>query len=384
MPPKSCVKKTGRDKVVRCGPSDKKDSIFDEDCEVSPKGRCRKVKKQTEKAKTEKVKVKDVKKVEKIEGVEKGQSVKTEKVKVKDVEKVDKVEKVEKVEQTEGKIIKGGFVSWNVAGIRACIRKGNLTDFIKQYSPDVLCLQEVKASVAQVAKDEPEGWKLLTETYPHYVWADSTAKKGYAGVALFSKGPFLQSVIGLGESDHDKYGRIITVEYPEFYLVTSYVPNSGSGLKNIKYRSTEWNPAFQNWILRLQGEGMGEGGKGKEVIVCGDLNVAHTKWDLKNDRPNWNKRPGYTEAECNGMNSLLESTGLIDSFRVKKWSGVDPETKGNYSFWSNFGNARANNSGWRIDYFLVHGKGKVFGKVSQADILSRVYGSDHCPVRLLF
>ena len=364
MPPKSCVKKTGSDKVVRCGPGDK-DSVFDQDCEVSPKGRCRK-----KKVKEVKVIKKDAKAAE---ATEKG-----------DVKKVEKGPVKVEEEQTEDKIIKGGFVSWNVAGIRACLRKGNLTDFIKQYSPDVLCLQEVKASVAQVAKDEPEGWKLLTETYPHYVWADSTAKKGYAGVAIFSKGPFLQSVIGLGESVHDKYGRIITVEYPEFYLVTSYVPNSGSGLKNITYRSTEWNPAFQNWIIRLQEEGLGEGGKPKEVIVCGDLNVAHTKWDLKNDRPNWNKRPGYTEAECSGMTSLLESTGLIDSFRIKKWSGVDPETKGNYSFWSNFGNARANNSGWRIDYFLVHGKGKVCGRVTRADILSSVYGSDHCPVRLLF
>ena len=381
MPPKSCVKKNGSDKVVQCGPGDK-DSVFDQECEVSPKGRCRKKKvvkkdpkaaEETEKGDVKKVVTKKVGKVQKgVAKVENGVQKGVEKGQI----------KVEK--QTEGKIIKGGFVSWNVAGIRACLRKGNLTDFIKQYSPDVLCLQEVKASVAQVAKDEPEGWKLLTETYPHYVWADSTAKKGYAGVAVFSKRPFLQSVIGLGESVHDKYGRIITVEYPEFYLVTSYVPNSGSGLKNITYRSTEWNPAFQNWILRLQGEGLGEGGKPKEVIVCGDLNVAHTKWDLKNDRPNWNKRPGYTEAECSGMTSLLESTGLIDTFRVKKWSGVDPETKGNYSFWSNFGNARANNSGWRIDYFLVHGKGKVFGRISRADILSGVYGSDHCPVRLLF
>ena len=192
MPPKSCVKKTGSDKVVRCGPGDK-DSVFDQDCEVSPKGRCRK-----KKVKEVKVIKKDAKAAEE---TEKGDVKKEATKKVKKIGKVEKV--VEKVpvkveKQTDGKIIKGGFVSWNVAGIRACLRKGNLTDFIKQYSPDVLCLQEVKASVDQVAKDEPEGWKLLTETYPHYVWADSTAKKGYAGVAVFSKRPFLQSVIGLG------------------------------------------------------------------------------------------------------------------------------------------------------------------------------------------
>ena len=283
---------------------------------------------------------------------------------------------------------KGGLVSWNVAGFRAVCKKGFM-DFMDSYQPDVLCLQEVKAKETDV-----KGVLDKLEAYPHRVWADSPKKAGYAGVALLSKRPFVKDGvrIGLGKEKHDGNGRIITVEYPDYYLVTSYVPNSGSKLVNLEYRTKEWNADFLDWIKKLQaGKGRAEidGGstgavsfsKKKPVLVCGDLNVAHTEWDLKNDKSNWNKTAGFTEAECRGMDQLLQEGGLIDTFRVKKWSGVGVQEKGHYSYWSYFRNARANNSGWRIDYFLIS-KGVLEKRVKKSEILSSVMGSDHCPVRL--
>ena len=377
MPPKKCVKKTGLDKIERCVVAKKEDSVFDLDCEVGKDtGRCRK---KTEKgAKKKKI----VKKSEVADKKGPGEVV------------ADKKGREEVVKKTDiNKEGTGGFVSWNVAGIRACIKKGNMDIFLDKYDPDFLCLQEVKATTAQVEKEHPKCWERLTHSYPHYVWVDSVAKKGYAGVALFSKKPFLNSWKGIGKDIHDRYGRIITVEYPDYYLVTSYVPNSGSKLVNIDYRCQEWNPDFTNWIVTLQtkggrvrgGEGEGEEGNmgtAKPVIVCGDLNVAHTKWDLKNDKTNWNKTPGFTQRECDGMDTLLSEAKLIDSFRQPKWSSVEPTEKGHYSFWSNFRNARASNSGWRIDYFLVSNNKKLVDRVYRSDILDEIMGSDHCPVRL--
>ncbi len=309
------------------------------------------------------------------------------------VDDKDHVEKNPVVVKATDRVCK--MISWNVAGLRACIRKGDFEKFLEDHNPDIMGLQEVKASPEQVQKAHPECWERLVRDYPYYVWADSKAKKGYAGVALFSRRPFLQSRVGLGKELHDKYGRIITVEYPDFYLVTTYVPNSGTRLVNLDYRTNKWNLDFQEWIKKLQTEGMrkkGSGGTegkgaGKEVIVSGDLNVAHKSWDLNNDKSNLNRSPGYTDRECAGMTTLLEECHLVDSFRVMEWSGVEPESKGNYSYWSNVRNARAKNIGWRIDYFLVSSSSSSSPKslcqrVSRAEILSSVMGSDHCPVSL--
>lgn len=310
-----------------------------------------------------------------------------EKKKVLDNDNDKKEESLFDVAQVD--VQRGGLVSWNVAGFRAVCKKGFM-DFVESHQPDVLCLQEVKAKETDV-----KGVLDKLEAYPHRVWADSPKKAGYAGVALLSKRPFVEDGvrIGLGKEKHDGNGRIITVEYPDYYLVTSYVPNSGSKLVNLKYRTKEWNKDFLDWIKKLQmGKGRESGGdetggggvsfsKKKPVVVCGDLNVAHTEWDLKNHKSNWNKTAGFTEAECQGMDQLLQECGLIDTFRVKKWSGVDVKEKGHYSYWSYFRNARANNSGWRIDYFLIS-KGVLEKRVKKSEILSSVMGSDHCPVRL--
>ena len=247
------------------------------------------------------------------------------------------------------------IISWNVNGIRAIMKKEFL-NFVKQENPTILCVQETKAHPDQVDQ-------TLSE-YQHHFW-NAAEKKGYSGTAIFSKIDPLSVQYNFGEKEnHKEEGRIITLEFADFYLVNVYTPNSGRELVRLKYRQ-EWDELFFNYILKLE--------KKKPVITCGDLNVAHTEIDLANPKSNYNKTAGYTQVEIDGIQRLLEA-GYIDSFREFN------KEKGNYTYWSPRFNARQRNIGWRIDYFLVSKKLRT--KMKKAFILPKVMGSDHCPVEL--
>lgn len=243
------------------------------------------------------------------------------------------------------------LISWNVNGLRACMGKGFL-DFVASEQPDMLCLQETKMQQGQA--DVP------LDGYREY-W-NSAEKKGYSGVALFTKSEPLSVVLGLGIDEHDHEGRVITAEYEDFYLVTVYTPNSQDELKRLDYRMT-WEDAFRNYVCKLD--------ETKPVIICGDLNVAHKEIDLKNPKTN-RKNAGFSDEERAKMTELLNA-GFADTFRR-----FYPDLEGAYSWWSYRFKAREKNAGWRIDYFLV--SERFADHVKQAKILSDVFGSDHCPV----
>jgi len=243
------------------------------------------------------------------------------------------------------------LISWNVNGLRACMGKGFL-DFVASEQPDMLCLQETKMQQGQA--DVP------LDGYREY-W-NSAEKKGYSGVALFTKSEPLSVVLGLGIDEHDHEGRVITAEYEDFYLVTVYTPNSQDELKRLDYRMT-WEDAFRDYVCKLD--------EIKPVIICGDLNVAHQEIDLKNPKTN-RKNAGFSDEERAKMTELLNA-GFADTFRR-----FYPDLEGAYSWWSYRFKAREKNAGWRIDYFLV--SERFADRVKQAKILSDVFGSDHCPV----
>jgi exodeoxyribonuclease III len=248
------------------------------------------------------------------------------------------------------------IISWNVNGIRAALKKDFL-NFVKQADPDVLCLQETKAHPNQV--DE------MLAQYPHHFWNASKEKKGYSGTAIFSKVEPLSVVYDIGKDEHDQEGRVITLEFRNFFLVTVYTPNSGRGLVRLDYRQT-WDKAFLNYLKNLE--------KNKPVIICGDLNVAHTDIDLANPKGNYNKTAGYTQQEIDGFDNLMKA-GFVDTFRMFT---KEPH---HYTYWGYWNNLRKRNIGWRIDYFLVS---KSFQKhVKSSTILSDIMGSDHCPVKLV-
>ena len=249
------------------------------------------------------------------------------------------------------------IISWNVNGVRATVKKG-LIDIIHDSGADIYCLQETKAQDDQVQE-------ALAELKDFHVYSNSATKKGYSGVAIISKTEPINVTTDMGIEEHDDEGRVICAEYPDFYLVNVYVPNSGAGLKRLDYRAT-WDEAFKNYLADLQ--------KVKPVIVTGDFNVAHAAIDLKNDKSNYNKTSGYTQKEIDGLDGIL-SIGLKDSFRE-----LNPEEV-KYSFWSTRFNARASNAGWRIDYFLV--SDSLMPKVTSAFIDNETFGSDHCPVGLI-
>ncbi len=244
------------------------------------------------------------------------------------------------------------IISWNVNGIRANIKKGFL-DFVKNENPDILCLQETKAHPDQV--DE------MLSNYPYHHW-NSAEKKGYSGTAIFSKIKPLSVEYGRDKDNHQGEGRIITLEFKTFYLVTVYTPNSGDGLRRLEYRQG-WDKRFCAYLKELDQK--------KPVILCGDLNVAHTEIDLAHPKANYNKTAGYTQAEIDGLERYLDS-GFIDSFRV-----FNHQPK-QYSYWSYRFNCRAKNVGWRIDYFLI--SEELRKKLKDSFILRNVLGSDHCPV----
>ncbi len=246
------------------------------------------------------------------------------------------------------------LISWNVNGLRACLTKGFL-DFVRSEQPDILALQETKMQPEQVSFDLP-GYEM------HF---NSAEKKGYSGTAVFVKEPPLSVTFGMGMEEHDHEGRVITLEYPGFYFVTVYTPNSQDGLRRLAYRMT-WEDAFLAYLKRLDEK--------KPVIICGDLNVAHEEIDIKNPKSN-RMNAGFTDEERAKMTTLL-SSGFSDTFRR-----LYPDARDRYSWWSYRFHARENNAGWRIDYFLV--SDRLMEKVKDSLILSDVYGSDHCPVALL-
>jgi exodeoxyribonuclease-3 len=245
------------------------------------------------------------------------------------------------------------LISWNVNGLRAFLGKGFM-DYFNASGADFFCLQETKMQKGQ-AEFEPEG-------YLQY-W-NSAEKKGYSGTAIFAKKPALSASLGIGIPEHDTEGRVITLEYEDFYLVTCYTPNAQRELTRLSYRM-DWEDAFLAYLKELDEK--------KPVILCGDLNVAHKEIDLKN--PSSNRRnAGFTDEERGAFTRLLEN-GFVDSFRY-----LYPDKTGAYSWWSYMFNARANNAGWRIDYFVV--SSRLAEKIKEATIHPDVMGSDHCPVGL--
>ena len=245
------------------------------------------------------------------------------------------------------------LVSWNVNGLRACVQKNFMEDF-KKLDADVFCLQETKLQEGQIDLDLP-GY----EQYWNYA-----EKKGYSGTAVFTKKTPLSVTYGIGVEEHDHEGRVITVEFEEFYLVTVYTPNSQNELKRLDYRM-EWENAFRAYLLALKEK--------KGVIVCGDMNVAHKEIDLKNPKTN-RQNAGFTDEERAKMTELLDS-GFVDSFRY-----FYPDAEGIYSWRSYRFQARAKNAGWRIDYFLV--SEELAERMDSASIHTDILGSDHCPVEL--
>ncbi len=257
--------------------------------------------------------------------------------------------------------------SWNVNGIRAVIKKGEFTKFIAKHQPDILCLQETKAKQGQAEIDLPE--------YEEY-W-NSADKAGYSGTAIFSKTKPLSVVYGFADAIAEKYGladdsygdptkegRVISAEFDDFWVVTVYTPNSKGDLSRLELRHKQWDPAFLEHLKELE--------KTKPVLVCGDLNVAHTEDDLANPKPNVGKH-GFTVEEREGFQKFLDA-GFVDTFRIFT------QGNGHYSWWTHWANARARNVGWRIDYWLA--SALLAPRLQSAQIHADQMGSDHCPVSI--
>mgnify|MGYP000043575320 FL=1 len=245
------------------------------------------------------------------------------------------------------------LISWNVNGIRACLTKG-FEERFQELDADIFCLQETKCQQGQVKLELPG----------YYQYWNYANRKGYSGTAIFTKKEPLSVFYGMGIEEHDKEGRVITLEFEEFYMITVYTPNSQSELRRLEYRM-QWEKDFLSYLLKLREK--------KPVIICGDLNVAHKDIDLKNPKTNRNN-PGFTDEERACFSTMLES-GFVDTFRY-----FYPELEGAYSWWSYRFKAREKNAGWRIDYFLV--SPSLETKLDDAKIHSEILGSDHCPVEL--
>lgn len=245
------------------------------------------------------------------------------------------------------------FISWNVNGLRACVKKG-FEETFWALDADFFCLQETKLQPGQIALDLP-GYEQF--------WC-SAEKKGYSGTAIFTKHTPMSVTYNLGVPEHDTEGRVITLEYPEFFLVCVYTPNAQDGLRRLDYRM-QWDDDFRAHIQALD--------RMKPVIVCGDMNVAHEEIDLKNPKPNIGN-PGFSNEEREKFTQLL-AAGMTDTFRF-----LYPKLEGAYSWWSYRFNARANNAGWRIDYFLC--SDRLRDRIEKAYICPEITGSDHCPVGL--
>ena len=245
------------------------------------------------------------------------------------------------------------FISWNVNGLRACVQKGFL-DFFNSIDADFFCIQESKLQAGQIDLD-------LSGYHQYWNYAE---KKGYSGTAIFAKNEALSVSYGIGIEEHDKEGRVITLEYDNFYLVTCYTPNSQNELKRLPYRM-QWENDFREYLKTLDAK--------KPVVLCGDLNVAHNEIDLKNPKTN-RKNAGFSDEERAKMTELLGS-GFTDTFRY-----FYPDAEGIYSWWSYRFKAREKNAGWRIDYFIT--SKRINDKLKKAAIHTDVLGSDHCPVEV--
>ena len=246
------------------------------------------------------------------------------------------------------------FISWNVNGLRACVGKGFL-DFFREADADIFCLQETKLQEGQIDLELPG----------YYQYWNYAEKKGYSGTAVFAKEEPLNVSYGIGIEEHDHEGRVITLEYPDFYFITVYTPNSQNELARLPYRM-KWEDDFLAYLKKLEEK--------KPVIFCGDLNVAHKEIDLKNPKSN-HKNAGFTDEERGKFTALTEA-GFIDTFRY-----FYPDVKDVYSWWSYRFKAREKNAGWRIDYFIV--SDRLGEQVEEAAIHSDIQGSDHCPVSLI-
>lgn len=246
------------------------------------------------------------------------------------------------------------LISWNVNGLRACVQKGFL-EYFKKVDADVFCIQESKLQEGQI--------DLKLEGY-HQYW-NYAEKKGYSGVAVFSKAEPISFTYGINKEEHDQEGRVITLEFKDFYFVAVYTPNSQQELARLEYRM-QWEDDFRNYLKALD--------KLKPVVVCGDMNVAHKEIDLKN--PNSNRRnAGFTDEERNKFTELL-GEGFTDTYRY-----FNPDKQGAYTWWSYRFNSRANNTGWRIDYFCT--SDRLTDRLVSADIHPQIQGSDHCPIELV-
>ena len=250
------------------------------------------------------------------------------------------------------------IISWNVNGLRAVAKKDFFSDLNKM-DVDMLCLQETKAQDDQIAE-------VLAVTEGYYFYSNSAQKKGYSGTAVLSKTEPIAVTRDMGMPEHDTEGRVLCLEYANFYLVNVYVPNSGSELKRLDYRQ-QWDKDFYHYLKNLE--------KQKPVIACGDFNVAHKPIDLARPKANYNKAAGFMQEEIDGMDRFTQG-GLKDTFRH-----FYPEQTDVYSWWSYRAGARGNNIGWRIDYFLV--SESFLPQVKDAFILNEVMGSDHCPVGIV-
>ena len=249
------------------------------------------------------------------------------------------------------------LISWNVNGLRAVMNKG-FKDFFDKIDADIFCIQETKMQENQV----DDNIKEIVKEYNAY-W-NSAEKKGYSGTAIFSKEKPINVTYGIGKEEHDKEGRVITLEFEKFYMVNIYTPNSKRELERLDYRQI-WEDEIRKYLLKLNAD--------KPVIMCGDLNVAHKEIDLKNPKTN-RRNAGFTDEERNKMTELLDA-GFTDTFRYKY-----PDVEGKYSWWSYMFRAREKNAGWRIDYFIV--SNALNENIIDAKILDDILGSDHCPVEL--
>ena len=245
------------------------------------------------------------------------------------------------------------LISWNVNGIRACVNKGFI-NFFNEIDADIFCIQESKMQEGQLELDLPG----------YYQYWNYAEKKGYSGTAIFTKKEPISISYGIGIEEHDHEGRVITLEFDDFYMITCYTPNSQNELKRLDYRM-KWEDDFKTYLKHLE--------KTKPIILCGDLNVAHKEIDLKNPKTN-RRNAGFTDEERGKMTALLDD-GFIDTFRY-----FYPEDEGRYSWWSYRFKAREKNAGWRIDYFIVSDVLK--NRLESADIHKDVMGSDHCPIEL--
>ena len=256
------------------------------------------------------------------------------------------------------------LISWNVNGIRACVKKG-FEKFFKQIDADIFCIQETKMQVIK-AEETADIKEILALSIfnNYYQYWNSAEKKGYSGTAIFTKKKPLSVVYGIGIEEHDKEGRVITLEFENFFMIDIYTPNSKRQLERLEYRQA-WEDDIRKYLSKLS--------KKKPVIMCGDLNVAHKEIDLKNPESN-RKNAGFTDEEREKMTLLLES-GFVDSFRY-----LYPKKENEYSWWSYMAHSREKNIGWRIDYFIV--SDTIKDKIKEAKIFQEILGSDHCPVGL--